>query len=324
MSYISPDLHPEPARRATVLQRVKSATVEPSFFALLIIILGVPFAILAQLRGLFGLLTTPARVFNPIAWLHIVLFELLNPTHWRDLALQAAFPSILKISDSTWAYVKKPLLEQADGIVLEVGPGDGQSIKYYDSKKIKHLYLLEPFEALHAPLKAALHAASSGAGAEKGASNKGHKASPSECLESKATILSAGVQDLDILAKNGIREESIDTVVLVQVLCSIPDPKEHIKVILSYIKPGGKLIMFEHVRSAHPLTRAIQAAWTPLWRFMAKGCEMTRPSGAWVSEIGGAQWERQSHEGPLLRPTVEHDGELLPHDVAVFVKAKRQ
>jgi 2-polyprenyl-3-methyl-5-hydroxy-6-metoxy-1,4-benzoquinol methylase len=64
-----------------------------------------------------------------------------------------------------------------------------------------------------------------------------------EGLAQRATIVPFGVQDYEHLPSEGITEESMDTVVLVQVLCSIENPKSHIGALIRYLKPGGKLIM---------------------------------------------------------------------------------
>ena len=92
------------------------------------------------------------------------------------------------------------------------------------------MYLLEPSEHLHAPLRKSL--------AE--ASQLGKR---SEGLADKTTLIPAGVQDFDMLKRNFITKETIDTLVCVQVLCSIPNPMSHIQTMVTYLKPGGKLIL---------------------------------------------------------------------------------
>jgi hypothetical protein len=72
------------------------------------------------------------------------------------------------------------------------------------------------------------------------------------------------------------------------------------------------------VRSKHPVTFMIQSLYTTVfWRFLANGCELTRASGDWVSSMG--EWESKE----IMRPTVEHDGELFPHSIAIFTKRSR-
>ncbi|HSG05279.1 MAG TPA: methyltransferase domain-containing protein, partial [Nitrospiria bacterium] len=47
----------------------------------------------------------------------------------------------------------------------------------------------------------------------------------------------------------GFSDNSIDTVVTSCTFCSVPDPVKGLKELLRVLKPGGKMLMFEHVRS---------------------------------------------------------------------------
>lgn len=57
-------------------------------------------------------------------------------------------------------------------------------------------------------------------------------------------LLRADVQEF------GFKENSIDTVVTSCTFCSVPDPVKGLKELLRVLKPGGKMLMFEHVRSS--------------------------------------------------------------------------
>ncbi len=52
--------------------------------------------------------------------------------------------------------------------------------------------------------------------------------------------------DVQIL---GFRENSFDTIVTSCTFCSVPDPVVGLRELLRVIRPGGRLLMFEHVRS---------------------------------------------------------------------------
>lgn len=81
----------------------------------------------------------------------------------------------------------------------------------------------------------------------------------------------------------GLHASSVDTVVLVHVLCGIPDPRGCIELYHSYLRPGGQMLFFEHVASEEPRTRKIQDLYTELgWRFTFDGCHLNRPTGAWI------------------------------------------
>lgn len=49
-------------------------------------------------------------------------------------------------------------------------------------------------------------------------------------------------------------DESFDTVATGSTLCSVPDPVQGLKELFRVLKPGGKLLMYEHVRSRNPVT----------------------------------------------------------------------
>lgn len=48
-------------------------------------------------------------------------------------------------------------------------------------------------------------------------------------------------------------DESFDTVTTSCTMCSVPDPQQAFREIHRVLRPGGKLLMFEHVRSRNPI-----------------------------------------------------------------------
>ena len=63
------------------------------------------------------------------------------------------------------------------------------------------------------------------------------------------TIVPCGVESAAELKKYGLEPESVDTVLSVQVLCSVPRPAETVKRLYELLKPGGQMIVYEHVKS---------------------------------------------------------------------------
>ena len=91
--------------------------------------------------------------------------------------------------------------------------------------QIERLYALEPFPALVKRLREKVTARG-------------------PTFEAKTTIVAKGVEDKVTLSKKyGVNAQSIDTLVLVQCLCSIPEPKKHLRECVDLLKPGGKLIL---------------------------------------------------------------------------------
>lgn len=60
---------------------------------------------------------------------------------------------------------------------------------------------------------------------------------------SKTSLVRADVQML------GFADDTFDTIVTSCTFCSVPDPVQGLKELFRVMKPGGKLLMFEHVRS---------------------------------------------------------------------------
>jgi ubiquinone/menaquinone biosynthesis C-methylase UbiE len=59
-------------------------------------------------------------------------------------------------------------------------------------------------------------------------------------------------------------DESFDTVVCTFGLCTIPDDVAAIREVKRVLRPGGKLLLAEHVRSPNPLVRAIERVVDPI------------------------------------------------------------
>lgn len=70
-------------------------------------------------------------------------------------------------------------------------------------------------------------------------------------LEGTYEVVPVGIQDLNNPTAWGacIEPESIDCVVTVQCLCSIPEPEKNVRLIYDLLKKGGRWYVYEHVRA---------------------------------------------------------------------------
>jgi ubiquinone/menaquinone biosynthesis C-methylase UbiE len=59
-------------------------------------------------------------------------------------------------------------------------------------------------------------------------------------------------------------DESFDTVVVTISLCSIPDDRRTVAEIQRVLRPGGRVLLAEHVRSPNPVVRAVQTLLNPI------------------------------------------------------------
>ena len=166
--------------------------------------------------------------------------------HTCKIALDFAFPNPslnLEIGpDSAQAEEDSPvpsLVHEAYGTVLELGPGTGQQLGRLNPSRITRIYGIEPNIALHPELRARIGKAG---------------------LENIYSVVPCGIEDIAELKKYGIESESIDTVLSIKVLCSVPEPERMTRDLYRLLKPGGQLLLSEHVRSKNTLSRLIQGS----------------------------------------------------------------
>lgn len=120
----------------------------------------------------------------------------------------------------------RPLLKQAEGIVIDIGPGSGEWLHLFaDNKDVTRILGVEPNHEHHPALRRRVQ--------ELG-------------LQHVYEILGVGAEDLD---KCGIDEGSVDTICTIQCLCSVPEPEKIIKDLYPYLRRGGKWLVYEHVKT---------------------------------------------------------------------------
>lgn len=105
-------------------------------------------------------------------------------------------------------------------------------------------------------------------------------------------------------------------------LCSVPTPEKIISAIYPLLKPGGMILVLEHVKSDHPVTSFVQSAYTILgWRYLLDGCELNRPTGQYLLKSGKIYGRNGWEEVELKRLPDEGWWSLFPHLMGKLVKA---
>jgi SAM-dependent methyltransferase len=134
------------------------------------------------------------------------------------------------------------LVSEASGVVLEIGPGIGSQLPRYNTSNITKVYGVEPNIDLHKYLREKVKASG---------------------LTDVYEIVPCGVEDVVELKKHGIVLGSIDTVLSIQVLCSVPDLDEMLRRLYALMKPGGQFVVYEHVKSKDVVSVMVQSMFAP-------------------------------------------------------------
>lgn len=175
--------------------------------------------------------------------------------------------------------MRAALLAGASGRVVEIGAGTGVNVDLYDG--IEDLTLVEPDAHMAARLRERL--------------GEGRGAVPRRLVEAPAEALP-------------FADDSFDTGVATLVLCTVPDPAAAVAELARVLKPGGRLLFIEHVRSDDPGRARWQDRLEKPWRFMADGCYCNRDTeamlGASALEIEAVEHGKLPKAMPIVRPLI--------------------
>jgi ubiquinone/menaquinone biosynthesis C-methylase UbiE len=153
--------------------------------------------------------------------------------------------------------IRRRIVPLAEGTVLEIGVGPGVNFVLYDPAKVNKVYALEP--------------------------NPGMLRRAEE--QHRRTQLH--IEFLDLPGERiPLPDASVDTVVSTFTLCTIPGVEEAIRSIGRVLKPGGKLVFFEHGLSPDPRVQRWQERSEPLFRWAFEGCHVTRDIPALIGKSG--------------------------------------
>jgi ubiquinone/menaquinone biosynthesis C-methylase UbiE len=173
---------------------------------------------------------------------------------------------------------RRELVSRAEGTTLELGAGTGANLEHY-TEAVSELILTEPFEPMARRLRERV--ASSGRAAE---------------------VVTAPAEELPVA------DASVDTVVVTLALCTVDDPEAVLAEVARVLRPGGRLLFLEHVRSEDPRLARRQDRLERPWRFVAHGCRPNRATVATIAASGFEVEQLEHHRIPkaakIVKPAV--------------------
>lgn len=130
------------------------------------------------------------------------------------------------------------LVSRANGLVIDLGPTLGNQLQNLDPDKITQVYGIEKNPFFVVVLEARLR---------------------DSAVRDKYAVITCGIEDTDVMEAQGIADGGVDTVLCIQVLCSVSDPEAVARRLYKLLKPGGKLIFWEHHGSHDVATKIVQS-----------------------------------------------------------------
>jgi len=154
---------------------------------------------------------------------------------------------------------KRSLLQELQGTVLEIGPGTGANLGYY--QPTVRLFGVEPNPHMHPYLWR-----------------------EAERVGRRMELRHGTAERLDVA------DDSVDAVVSTLVLCSVKDQEATLGEVLRVLKPGGRFVFVEHVAAPRGTwRRRVQRAVRPVWSLLGDGCQPDRETWRVIQLAGFAQ-----------------------------------
>ena len=162
--------------------------------------------------------------------------------------------------------------------MLEVGGGTGANLPFYGAG-VEALVITEPEEPMARRLERKLAGYSL-----------------------PARVVRAPAEELPL------EDASFDFVVSTLVLCTVDDPARALAEIHRALKPGGRLVFLEHVRSDDPRLARWQNRLHGAWVRVAYGCHCNRETLENIERAGFSitevEYDRMRKAPPIVRPLI--------------------
>lgn len=181
------------------------------------------------------------------------------------------------VEDAGLREMRREALSSATGRTVDLGAGTGANLPLFPPA-VSELVMVEPDPHMLKKLRAR-----TGAG------------------DPPTSVVQAGAEALPF------QDASFDTAVFTLVLCTVPDPDAALVEAARVLRPGGRLIFVEHVRSGDPGLARWQDRLERPWRFLGDGCHCNRDTEATIEASPFVLSDHLEHaqmpkSPPIVRP----------------------
>jgi ubiquinone/menaquinone biosynthesis C-methylase UbiE len=155
--------------------------------------------------------------------------------------------------------IRKRIIGQAEGVVLEIGAGSGANFVHYDPTRVTKLYALEPNPGMI------------------------------RFAQRQRLQTQLDVEYLDLPGERiPLEDRSVDSIVSTFTLGTIPDVLPALVGMRRVLRPRGRLIFFELGLSSDPSVRRWQERWDPVAYRLFEGLHLTRDIPSILNQGGFA------------------------------------
>lgn len=152
---------------------------------------------------------------------------------------------------------RERIVPLARGVVLEIGMGPSLNLPFYNPEQVKKVIGVDPNQAF----------------LDLGEVRRQSSLVPLEVIRAPAEALP-------------LEDNCIDTAVVTYTLCSVDDPEQALREIRRVLKPEGRVLFLEHGLSPEAGVARWQYRLNPVWRSLAVGCNLTRPTAELFKKAG--------------------------------------
>ena len=170
--------------------------------------------------------------------------------------------------------LRREVVDQALGVVLEIGVGNGLNFALYDPARVERVEAIEPDSAM-----------------------LGYARERAAKAQVPVNLTQVPVENLPFA------DETFDSAIVTLVFCSVGNPLRGLNEVRRVLKPRSPLLMVEHVRARGAVAATLQNIITPINKLVAGNCHWNRDTEKTVREAG-FQIEQKRDAGGFVVPFV--------------------